>query len=171
MTRFGFAILLVLSAQVFANEMPISMPDSTQTGFTTADEAVTQAYVTARTLSRSDESGGAIYQTGDKFFYTLPVTTHEGAAIDYRVGKPKGSTLIALYHTHPGKSVGIHGFSLSDCRLARDMNLIMYVNVIEDHTILVFDPKYDTGRRIGREASDVIRGGRQFPDIQEVVIS
>ena len=142
--------------------LPISMPDPTQAGFASADQAVVAAYVVARALSHSDEAGGAIYTTAGKFFYTLPVTAHHGTAVDYRIAKPVGSTLVALYHTHPGYTPGYGGFSMSDCDLASSMNLLMYVNVIEDKRILVFDPKHDSGRRMGRASHEDNHGGRQI---------
>lgn len=124
-----------------SDALPVSLPDATQQGFTSEQDAMDAAAHAALAISSTDEVGGALYKQGSAYHYTLGVTAHASSEIDYRVALPQDAALVALYHTHPGTNAGADHFSPDDRDLADRMHTSMYVVVVKRHEVIGYHCK------------------------------
>lgn len=133
------AILLCVFAQA-ARAGPLSYPSNECFG--TLEEAATKALSLAAQSSTLYEHGGGIYEYDGQFCYTLPVTENDKKSVSVTVLKPKGATLVALYHTHPASELSdsCQSFSVEDIRLAKKMNVISFIGFMHNQTIRYYDP-------------------------------
>lgn len=131
---------LCICARSYADSGPLSYPSNEC--FATLEEAAVKALSVAAVNSSLYEHGGGIYEYKGQFCYTLPVTENDKKSVSVTVLKPKGATLVALYHTHPASELSdsCQSFSVEDIRLAKKMNVISFVGFIHDHTIRYYDP-------------------------------
>lgn len=137
MFRSLIILSLLVSAQTLAETpKPLSLPSGECSA--SINEAIVAAMKVAM-VDHTSEYGGAIYQDGDKFCYTTPVTQNSNTSVDFRISKPAGTKLVALYHTHPDR-IGESEFSPSDLNLAKDMNLLSFIGFHKSQEIRVFDP-------------------------------
>lgn len=112
--------------------LPVSMPADPPQCYDTLHSAVDAAAHAALAVSIHYEVGGAVYRAAGRFCYTLPVTANKIEEIDYRVQLPQGSTLAALWHTHP---IG-RALSIEDKQLADRLCVPMYVIAIQFHAVI-----------------------------------
>lgn len=85
------------------------------------------------------EYGGAIYQCGQGFFPTEPVSSQEERALHLRMEMPNICHLAGLYHVHPPLE-GSSRFSEDDCKSARRYKVPSFVAMMLDGKVRVFDP-------------------------------
>jgi hypothetical protein len=136
----GECPVLALLAAVL---LPLSMSDPSLPCYATVTEAASEGLRQAVVVGGEYEAGGAIYRHGPLYCFTQPVTQGLAHAVDYRVGLVSPDKLIALFHTHPGKSVGVDRtdrFSPSDLMLANKMHCPMFVYVLELQRVIRYTP-------------------------------
>jgi proteasome lid subunit RPN8/RPN11 len=143
---FGFcAAVAVGSTEDYVKTLPVSGVDAGQVGAETMDDAAKAGVSAAIAADTMTEYAGSVYTVGGKFFYTKVVSQKKDGGVDYRIQMPVGAKLVAIFHTHPSTDHGAEPkqFSKSDVNTAQKMGLVMYVGVIEDKTMIQYDPSRD----------------------------
>jgi hypothetical protein len=145
---YSLVLGLFFISDSFAGTLPLSKFDFDQVGFDTENDAAQAAVSESVKMSRSFEYAGAIIQRDGKFYYTTPVTDNCRTEVEgYRIVKPKGSLVVALFHTHP-KSPSLADdnsevFSSADVKTAQDMHVDSFVGVMKNDTIIKYVPGAD----------------------------
>lgn len=121
-----------------------------ESGYKTVDEAIIAAMEQAIPLSKDYEYGGVIYKYKGAFYFTAPGTSKSNRHVNITARFPKGSKLLALYHTHPpGDESDL--FSGNDVTTSQKLKLPYYMGSYADGSIKVFTPgKSETKKRGGR---------------------
>ena len=146
-----FAILaLFVSGAAFAAGQQSSITDKT-VNFHSIDSAAKVAIENVYSISTEVEYAGFIVQHGDVFYITSAFTNYSDDRVNMnvRVVIPTGSKIVGYYHIHPTPHmkgsvyrkyrVG-ETFSRHDINFANQQNLIAYVGVVKNQTILRYDP-------------------------------
>lgn len=137
-------IVIFLSVCVEAHaDPPLSYPSNEC--FSTLEEAAVKALSVAAQKSSLYEYGGGVYEYKGEFCYTLPVTENDKKSVSVSVLKPRGATLVALYHTHPASELqdSCQSFSVDDVRVAKEMKVISFVGFMHNQTIRYYDPNHN----------------------------
>lgn len=140
---WSLLVVMVWFSVAHSAELPLSKIDSTETGFDTMETAAVEGIKIAMVDSEKVEYAGAVYSLDGKFYHTIPVSQNDDTGVDYRIQIPPKAKLVAIFHTHPEcdtPRTNPFEFSYSDTKTARDVNLVMYVGVVHNHTGLHFDP-------------------------------
>ena len=133
--------MLCCIAPTVAHELPRSTPSGQC--FNQLEYAAVSALDVAESLSKSIEYAGAVYTDKGMYCYTNPVTNGSPYHFQVRIAVPKGSRIVALYHTHPAAGPDSEFFSWEDVKTAKSMHLISFIRVLETNRTLVFDPNCD----------------------------
>lgn len=141
-----------------AEATPVGMWDPNQIGFVTVQEAALAALKNITTNEKSKdfeqfEYGGNVFVRNQKYYYTLPQTSHESHTFRINVGFPTDGRIVAIYHNHPRVTVLnpnnntqvdlTNVFSPSDIKAAEDGKIPSYILVTSKNEIRVYDPSID----------------------------
>jgi len=127
-------------AAAAAPELPLSRVSETQ-AYGSAEQAAVAALRIAMPLSADYEHGGFVIERDGAFFYSDAVTNGRTGHIAFRAAVPKGSRLVAIYHTHPSDEPDSRMFSWDDVKEAKELGVDSYIGVLGDGTIRFFDPR------------------------------
>jgi hypothetical protein len=109
--------------------------DPTSPGFDTADAAAHALASSFGGDSGGLETAGVIYQCPDgKFRYSTSIGGRDDS-FELAAQIPKGYTLAAIVHTHPGKDAQGQVFSPNDLKVAQSLKLPSYVRFLNDNSL------------------------------------
>ena len=125
--------------------LPVSGPTDPAQCYASLHEAMDRAAHAALLVSTHYEVGGAIYSQDRRYCYTAPVSQGKAGQIDYRVQIPKGATLSALWHTHPGEYPATpqtaDRLSPEDRMLADKVGVPMFIVAIPQNVVVGYHVK------------------------------
>jgi Domain of unknown function (DUF4329) len=147
----ALTVAAVLASDSAHADVPLSAADDAQPAYASQDAAAVAAIAASVRLSYTLEYAGAIYRAADGYHYTLPITTGSaGEVAGFRVSLSRGSTAVALYHTHPAP-LGLRAdlteqLSPEDIATAKASRLVSYVGVLRSGHVISYDYQHDNAR-------------------------
>jgi proteasome lid subunit RPN8/RPN11 len=139
-TLAATAALCLAFANARAAELATAILPASAPSFATVGEAARAGLLSAAARSTGYEFGGVVLRCAGAYRYTSPVTAHNPRSIAFAVRVPKGCTLAALYHTHPGEYVNASRFSQADVQTAQALHVPSYIVTVATGAVRVFDP-------------------------------
>jgi proteasome lid subunit RPN8/RPN11 len=126
----------------------ISIP--TNAAYSSEQAAIFSALKLVKPKAAHEEFGGAIYIQNGKYHFTSGATSYDYSSYDIKIEIPKGTKIVALYHTHPDEDLN-DMFSSPDIKMATFMKVRSYIGVFGKNVIRVYDPKIDKCDRFGED--------------------
>ena len=123
------------ASAAIGESLPLALIQSART-FVTLDEAATAALAEALSRGEVYEWGGALFECGDKFFATEPVSAKRSAHVRFRIAKAAGCRLAGIYHTHPHGDAADR-FSSGDVAVVQKLRVDSYIGVAQDRSVRV----------------------------------
>jgi hypothetical protein len=139
---FKFLVALLITSTAIADVIPVSLPETTQ--YTSVQDAAVAGLNEAIGDSTKNEFAGAVFQCGDTYGYTQPVSNKDEGKFAIRVRMPPRCKLVGIFHTHPyGGDEYTDMFSPADVDTARALNVKSFIYVVEYKHIRLYDPNRD----------------------------
>lgn len=141
--NFQSLISLLFSYLLFplfslATSPPISWPMDIIVRYPSIDAAGTAALKESAKKSERIEYGGCLYQIGDKFMHTQPVTNGKRDEFTASCQLESGGQLVGIFHTHPA-DLNAH-FSVEDIHIANELQVVSYVGALSTNEIIRYIP-------------------------------
>jgi hypothetical protein len=146
MKKLLFPLVIVLAACSKApQQAPVSGPVANEVAFSSEDAAAIAGLKRIVVQTTEKEMIGAIFKQGSMYFYTAPVGIDSEKEAEARITIPPGSSLVALYHTHPAEGIGefedkTEYFSATDVETAKRLHVDSFVGVIKNNNVIKYTP-------------------------------
>jgi proteasome lid subunit RPN8/RPN11 len=149
-TTLAKLALLAFFSIAHAQTAPTSHWITDQDGFKTIDAAAVAGITSITAISKDFEYAGVVFEyknegeSSPRYYFTQPITTQsDGAVGTFNIVTPKGSKIVALFHTHPYAPFNEY-FSNADVETAEGMKWVSYVGVIGKDSLRTI--KYEPGK-------------------------
>lgn len=124
-------LLQLLGTLAFANasSLPVAQVSADARCYATVDAAAIDALEVAMSLPAHVEHGGAIYERGGCYVFSIPVTNYDPLAVLFRVRTSSASRLAGIYHTHTLASGPCDHYSEEDVMQVRYSRVPSFIGV------------------------------------------